>query len=459
VLGGAPVHVIGLEIWPLYRSSATGEVYPLLQGTLHHELSRAIKRAFFEFTRARTTALPPHYQALGRRSVVKAVWEVDRVLAEIGGSFDFLLSVTPVNTAAAWAAFKRSRFERAPTFVYRPLPIVPSLLKRALHAIPVERIEDPVLAQLFGEKQSELDRQLTAIAERETRRFLYSTVLLFGDVDDALLSVARRLLARISPRAREASGTRRVGAVTVARRAEHEIALYRRVHPALSAKVHLRDDISSLLVSHGNLLVPRDARVPASRLEALIQHEVGTHVLTYFNGRAQPFRQLYSGLAGYEELQEGMAVLAEYLVGGLSAPRLRLLGARVVAVRSLIGGASFVETFREMDRKYHFSKEAAFSITTRVYRAGGLTKDAIYLRGLLRLIQYLQHGGSIEPLLVGKIGADHVPVIRELMWRNVLHRPPLRPRYLDDPRATQRLERVRAGVDLLDLVRAREKTT
>jgi hypothetical protein len=60
VLGGAPVHVIGLEIWPLYRSSATGEVYPLLQGTLHHELSRAIKRAFFEFTRARTTALPPH---------------------------------------------------------------------------------------------------------------------------------------------------------------------------------------------------------------------------------------------------------------------------------------------------------------------------------------------------------------------------------------------------------------
>jgi hypothetical protein len=50
-------------------------------------------------------------------------------------------------------------------------------------------------------------------------------------------------------------------------------------------------------------------------------------------------------------------------------------------------------------------------------------------------------------------------VIRELMWRNVLHRPPLRPRYLDDPRATQRLERVRAGVDLLDLVRAREKTT
>ena len=39
------------------------------------------------------------------------------------------------------------------------------------------------------------------------------------------------------------------------------------------------------------------------------------------HGRSQPFQQLYVGLAGYEALQEGLAVLSEYLVGGLSRPR------------------------------------------------------------------------------------------------------------------------------------------
>ena len=33
-----------------------------------------------------------------------------------------------------------------------------------------------------------------------------------------------------------------------------------------------------------------------------------------------------TGLTGYDTLQEGLAVLSEYLVGGLSRPRLRLLG-------------------------------------------------------------------------------------------------------------------------------------
>ena len=49
----------------------------------------------------------------------------------------------------------------------------------------------------------------------------------------------------------------------------------------------------------------------AEKAAALLAHEVGTHIVTYVNGKAQPFRQLYAGLAGYEAFQEGIAVLAE----------------------------------------------------------------------------------------------------------------------------------------------------
>ena len=147
------------------------------------------------------------------------------------------------------------------------------------------------------------------------------------------------------------------------------------------------------------------SRIPSSRVEALIQHEVGTHVLTYHNGRAQRLRHLYTGFAGYDALQEGLAVLAEYLVGGLSRPRLRLLAARVVAAHLMIDGASFVETFRTLDRTYDFAQRTAFVVTMRTYRSGGLTKDAVYLRGLRQILDYLAGGGDLEPLFVGKIAA------------------------------------------------------
>ena len=169
--------------------------------------------------------------------------------------------------------------------------------------------------------------------------------------------------------------------------------------------------------------------------------------------RAQPFRQLYVGLPGYDELQEGIAVLSEYLVGGFSRPRLRLLAARVLAVHRMVQGADFVEVFRELDRAHDFAQRTAFTVAMRVFRGGGLTKDAAYLRGLVDLLTYLREGGALDPLLVGKLGAEHVPIVEELQWRNVLSDPPLKPRYLDDPAAIDRLEEIRRGVSVLNLVK------
>jgi uncharacterized protein (TIGR02421 family) len=207
------------------------------------------------------------------------------------------------------------------------------------------------------------------------------------------------------------------------------------------------------MVSNGNLLIGSRTKIPEERIEALIQHEVGTHVLTYLNGKAQPLRQLYIGLAGYEELQEGLAVLSEYLVGGLTRPRLRLLAARVVAAERLIKGASFVEVFRELNKDYGFERRTAFNIAVRTYRGGGLTKDAVYLHGLVQLIDYIKNGGALDTLLVGKISADHVAIVKELQWRKVLQPAPLQPRYLSDPQTINKLNDLRNGLTLVNLIK------
>jgi uncharacterized protein (TIGR02421 family) len=451
-LGG---HLLGVEVQPVFRSAATGHTFPLVRRALHRGLSRALQRAVFEFTRRRTTHRPAHYQALGRRSVVKAVWRVDRELAEVSNTFDFLLQVTPVNTDQAWNEFRRRRFETEPEFSSRPLSVDPAQAKRKLFAIPIERIEDPTLAQLLRDQQIELDRKLTMLSDRGTRQFLYGSLQVYGGVDESLLNLAHEILQHVPSRSRDESPRGAASASDFAARARKEIEYYKALYPGIRSTVQVRPDVVGLMVSRGNVLVGAQTKVPRSRVEALVAHEIGTHVVTYVNGRAQPLRQLYVGLPGYEELQEGLAVLAEYLVGGLSRPRLRLLAARVIAVHRLIEGATFVEVFRELDRAHDFAQRTAFTIAMRVFRGGGLTKDVAYLRGLAGVMTYLREGGAIEPLLVGKLGPAHVPIIEELQWRKVLKPVPLRPRHLDDPKVAERLEGLKRKRSVLDLTARR----
>jgi uncharacterized protein (TIGR02421 family) len=163
-------------------------------------------------------------------------------------------------------------------------------------------------------------------------------------------------------------------------------------------------------------------------------------------------QQLSLGLAGYDELQEGLAVLAEYLAGGLDTLRMRLLAARVVAARSVEDGAEFVETFRLLHREHGYSAGGAWHIATRVHRCGGFTRDLIYLRGLVNLLAYLEAGGELAPLYTGKLALKHLPVIEELRYRGVLIDPPLLPRVLQSPEAGDRLDRVRRGISLMELI-------
>ncbi|MGH8565718.1 MAG: flavohemoglobin expression-modulating QEGLA motif protein [Gammaproteobacteria bacterium] len=442
--------MIGLEVPPLYRSP-TGGLYPLVLRALARDLARALQQGFFEFTRVQTPARPEHYQMMGRRNLVRAVREADAVLAEISTSFDFLLDVTPVNTEVAYDEFCRGGRARAPTLRYRMLTIDPELGKRRLYNLPLERLEDPVLAFLLRDKRRELDRQLDLLEDRDSKRFLTGSLQLYGGVSDDLLGHATAILAALAAAVPAVAQAPRCDAHQFAVHARAELDRYRRAHPTLAAVVQLRDDIPDLMVSHGDLLVPRHLSLTAARAEAVLQHEV-THVVTYANGRSQPLKVFAAGLAGYEALQEGLALVAEHLAGGLDAERLHLIAARAVAVHRLCEGASFPAVVAELTDRHGLPVRAGFGIAIRVFRSGGLTKDAIYLRGLLQLLDHFAAGGAVEPLLVGKVALEQVPLVEELLRRQVLRPPPLRPRWLDAPGAEARLGHLRRGVGPLDLI-------
>ena len=155
------------------------------------------------------------------------------------------------------------------------------------------------------------------------------------------------------------------------------------------------------------------------------------------------------GLADYDELQEGLAVLAEYLVGGLDSERLRLLAERVVTGANRLEGMPFAQAYGMLVDTYHCKPLVAFETVTRIYQSGGFIKDVIYLRGFVRLLEYLGRGKALTPLLSGKIAIKHIPVVQELTERGILYAPTLLPRYLEDPVAIQKLATLKKGFDMM----------
>lgn len=374
---------------------------------------------------------------------------IDRELADIALGYRFLLDVTPVNLIDA----RRRFFDEGqpPDLSYRPLEDDIAVVADRLAKVAAQAVEDATLAHLVRAKQREMALELEMLRCRGSTDFLALSLELYGAVSPTLLAVAEQLLAEIEAPAAPPDERGVLDAATFAQRAEAELDRYRQAFPDLGVRVEVRDDCASVMVTNGDLLVPSTARIPASRVEALLQHEVGTHVITYVNGTHQPLRLLAAGLAGCDETQEGLAVLAEHLVGGLTAGRLRELAARVVAVHQMVEGASFAEAHRTLVEA-DIRPVSAFSIVVRVFRAGGLTKDAVYLRGLIDLLDHLRGEGALDILWLGKMPLADAPLLEELQARRVLDEPTLRPRYLDDPAAQARLDQAGTITSLRDLI-------
>lgn len=446
--------VLTIRFAPIYRAPQSKNIYPELRDRLAANIVDATLRGAAEFARAGTGISITTHRALGRRVFIDAVSRADRAIDDIAGSFDFLLAVTPINAEAAWAEFSAAGFERAPHFLYRPLTFEVAATKKALFAIGLDHFEDPVLSRLYREKQQELDLQLSMLSLRDNRQFKELGRALYQSVEPRLMQMADDILAATARKAGR-NEAENVDYRFVEKRAQAMIDRYSGKASGFAAEIDIRDDLpAGLMVSNGRLLISRNTRVARDRVEALLSHEVGVHLLTYFNGSGHGLRLFRSGLAGYEGTQEGLAVLAEFLAGGMNVARLRLLAGRVLAVAAVLDGASFVETFRLLSKEHGFSDTSAFSASLRVYRGGGLAKDAIYLRGLLEILAHLQAGGSLEPFWLGKIAADHFAVMQELSTRGLLKPARIEPQFLSIKGADARLDRLRAGLTPIDLIQA-----
>ena len=123
--------------------------------------------------------------------------DVDARLAEIERRVNLVLNVTPVNAAEAWADFERSDFATAPTLRLRPLEFEPDLVRRDLYNVEIENVTDPALHTLFRTKRDEIARQITALEDRDTSRFVYGSLQLRTYLSTASLHTGREGLSPV----------------------------------------------------------------------------------------------------------------------------------------------------------------------------------------------------------------------------------------------------------------------
>jgi uncharacterized protein (TIGR02421 family) len=181
--------------------------------------------------------------------------------------------------------------------------------------------------------------------------------------------------------------------------------------------------IANALVSGKRVRINNNALMSHTETQALAHHELGVHLVTSLNAGMQPLRILSVGCPLNTTTQEGMAILSEHLSGNLTIKRLKVLALRVLAVKSMIEDKNFRTTFLMLKEDFHTDDELAFTITARVYRGGGLTKDFLYLKGLRLILNAYEHEPDFNNLLTGKTSLDFLPIITRLINKQILIAP------------------------------------
>ncbi|MCD6434500.1 MAG: DUF1704 domain-containing protein, partial [Candidatus Diapherotrites archaeon] len=183
-------------------------------------------------------------------------------------------------------------------------------------------------------------------------------------------------------------------------------------------KVTLDNNLSSdaLIVTKTKEIILREKAVfSKEQVERLSIHEIQSHAFRHLNGLRQELKIFAAGISEEaEKTDEGLAVANEELFGLLSNNQKKIYAARLLAADYALEH-SFYETFKYLTR--YLKPETAYKITQRVKRGlidtskkGAFTKDIIYLRGFLEVKKFLEHGGKLEDLYIGKVSIEELKI-------------------------------------------------
>ena len=349
--------------------------------------------------------------------LTKPVLELDSKLYESVRGIDILDAVAPLNYRQQKSEFFTSNFSVNPQFQYAEHNIDLFQRKRSLYNLPVDCLADDDLVALYTDVIESYVDKLDQYRSIGTSDFLYDSLRYYGEPSDKDLRNAGFILHL--PADMEEPDEKLLNASQIA------AALERFAHrEGYSYELRLDDGmIANALVSGSLVKINSAARVSETEVHALAHHELGVHLVTTLNGASQPLKILTMGCPLNTTTQEGLAILCEYLAGYVTLSRLKVLALRVLAVHSMINEKDFKKTFLFLKEQHGVADELAFTITARVYRGGGFTKDYLYLQGLHQMLNAYESLEDFNNLLSGKVSLAYLPLLTRLIDKGYLQGP------------------------------------
>ena len=171
-------------------------------------------------------------------------------------------------------------------------------------------------------------------------------------------------------------------------------------------------------------------------IERLVVHEIDVHAFRSENGSLQRLCCFQSGLPGSLGTEEGLAMVSEE-VSGHAAPG--VLNRQVEVVRAIDRARvlGFRELYDELSER--LGPNLAWGICVRIKRGlgrpgqpGVYAKDSVYLTGRMKVRDWLDNGGDVADLYVGKVSVDSpVALWRQQGWVRPAPVPPTWAAYLE----------------------------
>ncbi len=409
--------VLPIEVKKIFMDESSGDVYPLVLEELKAGFKSAISETAAFFVRRYGKKKKTQKADMLSSTISAEVISLDKKLYSLCKTVETLNFINPINLAVQRNAFFKNSYI-SPSFNYKQLDINPYKFREQLYKLPVDDINDADIQQLYRHVIDNLASKIDLLTTIGTDDFVYNSLKYYGEPSHVDIANARFLLHLNTEN--DGNGDDALNADEAIRYFKEQAQLW-----GLNCRIEKSSKVVAKAMVNNEkalLLINKNASFTEKELHAFAYHELGIHMLTTINAKKHPLKVFSLGLTGNTHTQEGLALYSEYCSGSLTIQRLKTIALRVIAVKYMLEHNDFVKTYHALMSEFKLEKDFAFTLTTRVYRGGGFTKDYLYLKGFRDVIN-LAKANSIDNLLVGKVGTLDFAITNEIVERGMIAKP------------------------------------
>lgn len=345
--------------------------------------------------------------------------KMDQDLLHIDSKIKLLYHLKPTNLESEKAKFLANPGIN-PQFEYPQLKFDPLELTHSLEKI---KTDNSPFGKILESKKKEILHKISLIESIDEERFSEISTKLFGKPSEQDLLNAKKLITEIDIskiKKQEATLTEE----DAIRRFTEVFAKYGLKNWKAKVKESMVADC--IAGKNNRLFIRKGAKFTKERIESLIVHEIETHIITAANGKMQPYEIFNRGLANYLQTQEGMAMWnVEQQRKHPFSQNYQAL-AHVIAIDSALK-SSFSKTYARLT-ELGIPAQNAFKSCLKAKRGladtskpGAFTKDLVYYKGYYQVREFIENGGKLQDLYVGKMDisdverAKEIPGVRDAM--------------------------------------------